>query len=82
MEHVNDICREVSHQGIQNQKAVFKNGDFTVPYATKAGIKEAVYYNKGFKRQDKPMFGQWTCWKPTKGMTSPTVWRVNCAPNL
>lgn len=35
-----------------------KNGEFTVPYATKAGPKESVYYNKGFKRQTTPMFGQ------------------------
>lgn len=40
------------------KKRYIKSGDFTVPYATIAGIKEAVYYNKGFKRQDKPLFGQ------------------------
>lgn len=35
-----------------------KNGEFTVPYTTKAGPKESVYYNKGFMRQTTPMFGQ------------------------
>lgn len=35
-----------------------KNGNFTVAYATKNGVKESVYYNKGFRKQSKPMFGQ------------------------
>ena len=35
-----------------------ENGDFTVPYSTKSGQKESVYYNKGFKRQVKPLLGQ------------------------
>ncbi len=35
-----------------------KSGEFTVPYTTKAGPKESVYYNKGFTRQTTPMFGQ------------------------
>lgn len=35
-----------------------KNGDFTVPYITKTGPKESVYYNKSFKRQVKPLLGQ------------------------
>ena len=35
-----------------------KNGEFTVPYTTKAGPKESVYFNKGFKRQTEPLFGQ------------------------
>jgi len=29
----------------------FKNGDFTVEYQTKSGKKQAVFYNKGFKRK-------------------------------
>ena len=35
-----------------------KNGDFKVAYETKAGEKEAVYYNKGFRWIKEPMFGQ------------------------
>lgn len=35
-----------------------KNGEFTVPYITKAGTKESVYYNKKFERQKTPLFGQ------------------------
>lgn len=35
-----------------------KNGAFTIPYTTKSGKKESVYYNKGFKRQKTPLFGQ------------------------
>lgn len=35
-----------------------KNGEFTVPYVTKAGPKESVYYNKKFERQKTPLFGQ------------------------
>ena len=35
-----------------------KDGEFTVPYATKAGPKESVYYNKKFERQKTPLFGQ------------------------
>jgi hypothetical protein len=29
----------------------FKNGNFTVEYPTKSGMKQAVYYNKGFSRK-------------------------------
>lgn len=29
----------------------FQNGNFTVEYQTKSGKKQAVYYNKGFKRK-------------------------------
>ncbi len=35
-----------------------KNGDFTVSYPTKAGLRVSVYYNKGFTRLKEPMFGQ------------------------
>ena len=35
-----------------------KDGEFTVTYATKAGPKESVYYNKKFERQKTPLFGQ------------------------
>ena len=35
-----------------------KNGEFTVPYTTKAGPKEAIYYHSGFRKQDKPQMGQ------------------------
>lgn len=35
-----------------------KNGNFTVQYTTRSGSKESVYYNKGFKRQTEPLFGQ------------------------
>lgn len=35
-----------------------KDGKFTVPYATKSGIKECVYYNERFGRKTKPLFGQ------------------------
>lgn len=35
-----------------------KNGNFTVAYETKSGMKESVYYNKGFKRKTEPFFGQ------------------------
>lgn len=34
------------------------NNDFTVKYQTKAGVKHAVFYNQGFKKQTKPHFGQ------------------------
>lgn len=40
------------------KKRYVKNGSFTVMYDTKAGIKEAIYYNKGFKRQQNPIIGQ------------------------
>ena len=35
-----------------------KDGEFTVSYKTKSGIKESVYYNSGFKRDMKPRYGQ------------------------
>jgi len=35
-----------------------KNGNFTVSYMTTKGAKEAVYYNKGFRKQEKPLHGQ------------------------
>jgi group II intron reverse transcriptase/maturase len=35
-----------------------KNGDFTVSYETKSGMKEAVYYNKGFHWKKTPLLGQ------------------------
>lgn len=35
-----------------------KKGIFTVPYMTKAGPKECVYYNEGFERRKEPLFGQ------------------------
>ncbi len=35
-----------------------KDGEFTVPYTTKAGPKEAIYYHDGFRKQDKPQLGQ------------------------
>lgn len=35
-----------------------RNGDFTVSYETKSGIKVSVYYNRGFGRKKEPMFGQ------------------------
>ena len=35
-----------------------KNGEFTVPYMTKAGPKEAIYYHGGFRRKEKPLLGQ------------------------
>lgn len=35
-----------------------KNGEFTVPYMTKAGPKEAIYYHGGFRKQDKPQLRQ------------------------
>ncbi|WP_409968032.1 reverse transcriptase domain-containing protein [Bengtsoniella intestinalis] len=34
------------------------NGAFTVKYQTTTGEKQAVFYNKGYKRQVKPLFGQ------------------------
>lgn len=30
-----------------------KNGNFTVSYETKSGVKETIYYNSGFKKQNK-----------------------------
>ena len=35
-----------------------KDGGFTVPYMTKAGPKEAIYYHSGFRKQNKPQLGQ------------------------
>lgn len=35
-----------------------KDGNFTVPYDTKAGRKESVFDNKQIKRSKEPMFGQ------------------------
>lgn len=35
-----------------------KSGAFTVPYMTKSGPKESIYYNKGFQRQKSPLLGQ------------------------
>ena len=40
------------------KKRYVKKGVFTVPYKTKSGIKEAVYYNQGFKKQMAPRRGQ------------------------
>jgi group II intron reverse transcriptase/maturase len=40
------------------KKRYEKGGDFTVSYQTKDGKKEAVFYNGGFKKQDKPHLGQ------------------------
>jgi group II intron reverse transcriptase/maturase len=34
------------------------NNDFTVKYQTKAGEKQSVFYNQGFRRQTKPRYGQ------------------------
>ena len=35
-----------------------KDGVFTVTYETKSGMRESVYYSKGFKRKTEPFFGQ------------------------
>ena len=35
-----------------------KDGEFTVPYETKSGPKEAIYYHGGFRKKSEPMFGQ------------------------
>ena len=35
-----------------------KDGEFTVPYLTKAGEKEAIYYHGGFRKKALPLFGQ------------------------
>jgi len=35
-----------------------KDGEFTVPYETKSGPKEAIYYHGGFRKKSGPMFGQ------------------------
>ena len=35
-----------------------KNGEFTVPYETKAGTKEAAYYHEGFRTKKEPILGQ------------------------
>ena len=35
-----------------------KDGEFTVPYETKSGLKEAIYYHGGFRKKSEPMFGQ------------------------
>ncbi len=40
------------------KESYVKNGEFTVPYTTKAGPKEAIYYHSGFRKQDKPQLGQ------------------------
>jgi len=40
------------------KKRYVRNGNFTVAYETKSGIKESVYYNQGFKHKKEPMFGQ------------------------
>jgi len=45
---------KVSH--IKKRYAI--DGNFTVRYETKSGPKEAVYYNKGFRRNPEPQFGQ------------------------
>lgn len=36
----------------------FQNGNFTVEYQTKSGKKQAVFYNKGFRRKLEPMAGE------------------------
>ena len=33
----------------------FINGNFTVEYQTKSGMKQSIYYNKGFSRKLEPM---------------------------
>jgi group II intron reverse transcriptase/maturase len=44
---------------VQKIKArYFHNGDFTVSYPTRAGMKQSVFYNSGYKRQTEPMYGQ------------------------
>lgn len=35
-----------------------KKDNFTVAYETKSGVKEAIYYNGGFRRKKEPAFGQ------------------------
>jgi len=35
-----------------------KNGEFTVPYATKSGPKESIYYHGGFRKKPDPSLGQ------------------------
>ena len=35
-----------------------KNGEFTVQYETKHGIKEATFYHEGFRKKTQPIIGQ------------------------
>ena len=35
-----------------------KNGEFTVAYKTKSGMKESVYYHDGFRKKTEPALGQ------------------------
>jgi group II intron reverse transcriptase/maturase len=35
-----------------------KDGEFTVPYETKSGSKEAIYYHGGFRKKTEPSLGQ------------------------
>lgn len=35
-----------------------KNGEFTVAYKTKSGMKESVYYHDGFRKETEPALGQ------------------------
>jgi group II intron reverse transcriptase/maturase len=35
-----------------------KDGEFTVPYQTKSGPKEATFYHGGFRKKTEPSFGQ------------------------
>ena len=40
------------------KKKYVKNGDFTVSYETKQGIKTSVFYNQGYGKRDKSIAGQ------------------------
>ena len=35
-----------------------KNGEYTVAYKTKSGMKESVYYHDGFRKKTEPALGQ------------------------
>ena len=53
------------------KKRYVKNGNFTVPYKTKGGTKESVYYNKPFIRLNHPNFGQVDVLEPYKKYDRP-----------
>lgn len=53
------------------KKRYVKNGNFTVAYKTKGGIKESVYYNKPFIRLTRPNFAQADVLEPYKKYDRP-----------
>ena len=54
-----------------------KNGDFTVSYETKQGLKTSVFYNQDYGKRDSSIAGQGKYYHSIKDTTDQTALQEN-----